>query len=158
MLGLIRITTYSFSTLDSPFIVHITLVRPKLECACTVRSSVRSTDAQKLEHIRQYCILTHDPLTGEDFLNFLKLHTRHDRRIYPDALYFIAVYSGLKCCPSLLDTTGVRVLPCNFRNFSLFTANCQNSPSARCVSAANRECTDVDIFRKPVTLLKQILR
>jgi len=41
---------------------------------------------------------------------------------------------------------------------SLFTAACKNSPSARCVSVANRVCKDFDIVRKPVASLKQILR
>jgi hypothetical protein len=44
------------------------------------------------------------------------------------------------------------------RNSSLFTATRKNSPSARCVSAANRVCEDVDMFRKPTVSLKQILR
>jgi hypothetical protein len=56
-------------------------------------------------------------------------------------LLLLLVYSGLKCCPSLLATTGTRVLTRNFKNSSLFTATCKNSPSARCVSAANRVCT-----------------
>ena len=57
----------------------------------------------------------------------------------------------------ILDITGIRGLPRKFRNSSLFTANCKTSPSARCVSAANRLCKDVDIFRKPINTLKQIL-
>jgi hypothetical protein len=44
------------------------------------------------------------------------------------------------------------------RNSSLFIATCENSPSARCVRAANRVCKDTDIFRMPITSLKQILR
>jgi ornithine cyclodeaminase/alanine dehydrogenase-like protein (mu-crystallin family) len=75
-----------------------------------------------------------------------------------EALFFISVYSGLKCCPSLLDTTGIRVSSRNVRNSSLFTATCKSSPTARCVTAANRVCKGTDIFRKTVTSLKQILR
>jgi hypothetical protein len=71
--------------------------------------------------------------------------------------FFISVHSGLKCCPFLLDITGVRVLRCNFRNPSLLIATCKNSQSAICVSAANQVCKDVSIFRKPITFLKQIL-
>jgi hypothetical protein len=56
-----------------------------------------------------------------------------------------------------LDTTGIQVLPRNFRNSSLFTATCTNSPSATGVSDANRVCTDIDIFRTPIISLKQIL-
>jgi hypothetical protein len=75
-----------------------------------------------------------------------------------DALFFISVYSGLKCCPSLLDTTGIRVSSRNVRTSSLFTATCKNSPTARCVTAANRVCKATDIFSKHIASLNQILR
>jgi hypothetical protein len=52
--------------------------------------------------------------------------------------------------------TGIRVLPRNFRNSSLFTATCKNSPSARCVSAPNCVHRHRYLFRKPVISLKQI--
>jgi hypothetical protein len=45
-----------------------------------------------------------------------------------------------------------------FRNSSLFTATCKNSPSARCVTAATRVFKHTDIFRMPTTSLRQILR
>jgi hypothetical protein len=144
-LGLIRTVTYSFSTLDSLLILYLTLVRPKLEYAPAVWNSVTATDAKKLERMqRKFVALcqnpfyTYDHVTYGDFLEFLKLHTLHDRRLHLDALFFISVYSGLKCCPSLLDTTGIRVPSRNVRNSSLFTATCKNSLSARCVTAANR--------------------
>ena len=100
----------------------------------------------------------------DNFLTFLKLPTLHDRRLFLDALFFTSDYSVSKCCPSLsdttdtTDTTDIRVLPRHFRNSSLFTVTCTNSPSARRVSAANRVCTDIDIFSKPIISLKQILR
>jgi hypothetical protein len=92
------------------------------------------------------------------FSCIFEAHTLHYRRLHLDALFFISVHSGLKCWPSVLDTTGIRVPSRYVRNSSLFTAACENSPSARCVTAANRVCKDTDIFRKPVTSLKQILR
>ena len=64
---------------------------------------------------------------NDDFLKFLKLHNLHERILYLDALFFISVHFCLKCCPSLLDITGVRVLPRNFRNPSLFIVTCKNS-------------------------------
>jgi ornithine cyclodeaminase/alanine dehydrogenase-like protein (mu-crystallin family) len=79
----------------------------------------------------------------------------HDSRRHLDALFFISVYSGLKCCPSLLDTTGIRVPSRNVRNSSLFSATCKNSPPAKCVTAANGVCEDADIFRKTITSLKK---
>jgi hypothetical protein len=42
--------------------------------------------------------------------------------------------------------------------YYLFTAICKNSPTARCVTAANCVCKATDIFTKPVTSLKQTLR
>ena len=161
----LRSVAWAVSTLDSLLILYLTLVRPKLESASTVWNFLTCTDAKKPERIQrkftalcQYRFFTHNHATYEVFLKFLNFHTLQNKRLYLDALVFVYVYSGLKCCPSLLATTGIRVLPRNFRNSSLFTATCNNSPSAGYVSAANRLFKDVDIFRKPITSLKQILR
>jgi hypothetical protein len=128
-------------------------------------NSITAANGKKLERIQRKLVapcqnrfFTHDHVTYKDFLQFLKLHTLHDRRLHLDALFFIAVYSVLKCCSSLLDITSIRVFP-RFRNSSLFTATCKDSPSARCVSAVNCVCSkDVDTFRKTIISLKQILR
>jgi hypothetical protein len=159
MLGSIRTVTYCFSTLDSLLILYLTPVGPKLEYASTVWNSITATDAKRLERIQRKFValyqtrfFTHDHVTYGDFLEFLKPHTPHDRRLYLDALFFISVYSGLKCCPSVLDTTGIPVPSHNVRTSSLFTATCKNSLSALRVSAANRVCQDTDIFRKPSTV------
>jgi hypothetical protein len=56
-----------------------------------------------------------------------------------------------------LDATGIRVPLCSFRNHSLFFATSKNSPTARCVLAANVVFNYVDFFRNPTVLLKQIL-
>jgi hypothetical protein len=90
------------------------------------------------------------------FFYFQKVHILHNRRLYLGALCFISIYSGSKCCPSPLDITSNRVFPCNFRNSSLFTDTWRNSPSVRCVSAANHVCKDVDVFRKTMLVLKTI--
>ena len=58
----------------------------------------------------------------------------------------------------IIITITIQVPSRNFRNSSLFTATCTHSPSARWVSAANRMRKLVDIFRKPITSLKQTLR
>ena len=73
--------------------------------------------------------------------NNLNLHTLHDRRRFIDALFLS--YFILKCCPSLLHATGVRVPLCNFRNHSLFFAASKNSRTARRVLAANPVFNDV---------------
>jgi hypothetical protein len=62
------------------------------------------------------CFFTYNRV--EDFLKFLPLHTLHDGTVHLDVLFFISVLSGLKFCPSLLDTSVIRVLPRNFRNCS----------------------------------------
>jgi len=80
---------------------------------------------------------TYDHVIEEDFPKFLELHTSHSKRRY-FMHFFISVSSGLKCCPSFVDAPGIRVLPRSFRNSFLFAATCNNSPSARCVSAAKR--------------------
>jgi len=66
------------------------------------------------------------------FFFILKLRAIYDSRLQPDALLFISVYSGLKCCPSLLDINGIRFLPLNFRNSSMFSVTCKNPPSCQC--------------------------
>jgi hypothetical protein len=92
------------------------------------------------------------------FLRFLWLLTLYNRRFRLDAFVVIYVHSVSKICPSLLDITGIPVLPHNFINPSPFTATCKTSPSARCVSAANLSCQDVDITNKPAAPLWQVLR
>lgn len=47
-------------------------------------------------------------------------------------------------CPSLLHITGISFCPPNVRNSLLFTVTCKDFFSARCVSAANLVCSDVD--------------
>ena len=94
--------------------------------------------------------------TCEDFLKNLKLHTLYDKTFFR-FIIFSSVYSGLKCCPFLLNATGIRVPLCNFRNHSLFFAISKNSPTARCVLAAKLVFNDVDFFRNSITALKQIL-
>jgi hypothetical protein len=141
--------------------LYLTPVGPKLEQTSTVWNSITATDAKKLEHVQrkfvvlcQNRIFTRDHVTYGHFIEFLKLHILQDRRLHLDALFFISVYAGLKCFPSRLDTTAIGLLSRNVRNSSLFTAACKNSPSARCVSPANRVCKGTDVFRKPITSLK----
>jgi len=117
MLGLIRIITYPFSSVDSLLILYLTLVRPKLECASNVWSSTMSTEAKQLERnqrkfllLWQYRFFAYVRVTYEDFPQFLDLHIWHSRRHYLDALSFISVYSSLECCSSVLDITDIRVL------------------------------------------------
>ena len=59
----------------------------------------------------------------------------------------------LKCCPSLLDNTGIRVCPRHFRNSSLTCKILVFSLCFYCQPCVQRH----DISRKPITSLKQIL-
>lgn len=51
-------------------------------------------------------------------------------------------------CPSLLHISGISFCPPNVRNSLLFTVTCKDSFSARCVSAANLVCRDVDYLKE----------
>jgi hypothetical protein len=37
-------------------------------------------------------------------------------------------FSGTKCCPSVLETVGIRVASRNIRNFSMFTCSSSHCP------------------------------
>jgi hypothetical protein len=57
-LGLIRCITYNFSSLDSLVVLHIALIRSKLEYASVVWNKLTSTDSNKIENIqRQFASL-----------------------------------------------------------------------------------------------------
>jgi hypothetical protein len=59
-LGLTRMLTYSFSTIDSLWFLYVTLVRSILEYASAVWNSVMVTDAIELERVQLITImLTH---------------------------------------------------------------------------------------------------
>jgi hypothetical protein len=62
--------------------------------------------------------------------------------------FFIQVCLGLKFCQSVLEIVGLRVPAQYIRDFALFNvcSSCKNCPSARCASAANIVCKDVDEF------------
>jgi hypothetical protein len=65
-----------------------------------------------------------------------------------DALFLTQVYFGLKFCSSVLEIVGLRVPARYSRDFALFNifSVCKNCPSARCASAANVVCRNVDVF------------
>lgn len=98
MLGLIRTKTRSIFTLDTLLRLHSNSVTPKLEYALTVWNSITSTDVRKLECIqrklvapRQYRFFTHDNVTYGDFLQFLKLLTFDNRRLFLITFLFLFI-------------------------------------------------------------------
>jgi len=140
--------------------LYLSLFGTKLEYASILRNSIMSTHARELECIQQKFValcqnhlFSHYHITYDDFLKMLKLHTPHYQRFHFHALFFIFAYSGLKCYLYLLDITGIRVLPRNFRSSSLFSVTCKISSSAICISAANLVCKDVATCRKPFIIV-----
>jgi hypothetical protein len=79
------------------------------------------------------------------------------KRLHLGAVFLLLLFQ-FDMSPVTIDITGIPVVPRNFKNYSQFRATRKNSPPTGCVSAANRSCEDVDILRKPVTSLNQILR
>jgi hypothetical protein len=71
----------------------------------------------------------------------------------------IYIINGLKICPTLLETVGLRVPNRNFRDFKLFyvNLNCRICPSARCASAANAIIGDICIFNGRSVLINDLL-
>jgi hypothetical protein len=100
LLGLIRLVTFSFSSLQSLLMIYCTLFRPKLEYASAAWNSVTSTDASKLERIqRKFVFLCHRrffshlPYSYANVLNYLKFHTLSDRRCHLDAPLFYLIFT-----------------------------------------------------------------
>jgi hypothetical protein len=62
--------------------------------------------------------------------------------------FLLKSYFGFKVCPSVLEIVGLRVPTRYIRGFALFSvcSSSKNCPSARCASAANVVCRDVDVF------------
>jgi hypothetical protein len=69
------------------------------------------------------------------------------RRYRCDALFFVNIDSGLKKCPSNLDSTAVRVAVRHVRETPVFYGTHKKCPSARCVKLASLTCCDVDMFK-----------
>jgi hypothetical protein len=97
--------------------LYITLIRSKLEYESVVWNSITSTDANKLERIQQrFAALCFNRFFPQVPYNYslaseeLKLHTLRKRSHHLDALFLIQVYFGSKCCPSVLEIAGLRVL------------------------------------------------
>jgi len=72
-------------------------------------------------------------------------------------LILIRVLSGSKFYPSLINNISLRIPSCSIRNFTQFSIARKNYPSARCTTATNLVCSNIDIFRRPIGSLKQIL-
>jgi hypothetical protein len=149
------------------FILYFTLVRSKVEYASVVWNSITSTDANKLERIQQkftaLCFKRFFPQVNYSYdsaLKQLNLHTLQKRRHHAVALFLTEVYRGSIHCPSALEIVGLRVPVRYIRDFPMFSVSSasKNCPSARCASAADVVCRDVDVFRPKPLSRKHILR
>ena len=79
-------------------------------------------------------IFSHAVLIYKDFLKILIRYILCERNFQLDPLFLIPVYFRLKCFPSLLDVTGIRVFPRNFRSSNPFPGTCKTSLPARIFS------------------------
>jgi hypothetical protein len=64
----------------------------------------------------------------------------HNRRRYFDAFFLINIFSGTKCCPSVLEIVGLRIPTRNIPNFNTFTCSSSYFSSATWASTANAVC------------------
>jgi hypothetical protein len=120
------------------------LIRSILEYASIAWNSFTITDFNKLERIRiKFSALCHNRLFQDmechhyKLLERLNLRALHNSRSHFDVLLVINVFSGTKCCPSVLETVGLWVPTQNIRNFNMFTCSSSHCPSARCVSTCS---------------------
>jgi hypothetical protein len=157
ILGLIRYITSSFSTPHSLSVLCVVFVQPKLEYASIVCNSITSTDSSKLERVQiKFATLYHSRFcvgvggNYEGMLSRLTIFTLHSRRKHLDALFLINVFKNKISRSSIFDTVNLHIPFRRIRDFSTFVVNhnLKVSPSARCVSAANAMCKEIDIFNK----------
>jgi hypothetical protein len=158
ILGLIRYITSSFSTPHSLSVLCMAFVQPKLEYASIAWNSITSTDSSKLERVQiKFATLYHSRFcvgvggsNYEGMLSRLNISTLHSRRKHLDALFLINVFKNKISCSSIFYTVNLRIPVRRIRDFSTFVVNhnFKVSPSARCVSAANAMCKEIDIYSK----------
>jgi hypothetical protein len=79
----------------------------------------------------------------DNLLERLNLLTLHNRRRHFDALFLVNVFCGTKCCPSVLETVGLRIPSRNIRDFNMFTCSSSHCASAVSVANAVRKLTDI---------------
>jgi hypothetical protein len=74
----------------------------------------------------------------------------HERRRNREAVFLINAFKCNIAYPSMLYSVSLRIPSRSIRDFSTFSVhrNFKASPSARCVSAANTVCWNIDVFNK----------
>jgi hypothetical protein len=119
------------------------LVKSELENMSVTWNSVTITYSNKFECINRkfsahchnrFFFLQNMEYHYDNFLEKLNLLTLHFRRRHSDALLIINIFSGAKCCPSVLETAGILVPARDAHNFTTFTHSSSQCPAARRVS------------------------
>jgi hypothetical protein len=95
LLGLIRYITYSFSSLVSLEVLHVTLIRSELKYASVVWNNLTLANSNKLENTRRKLAnLRYNRFNQPNFfrnyeqiLNYLRFKTLHSRRHNRDPLF-----------------------------------------------------------------------
>jgi hypothetical protein len=107
--GLVRRTTFTFSSLECMHGLITLVTRSKLEYASVAWNSMASTDCNKLVRIQQrFSTLSLNRFFPQVHycnsldLEELKLHTLRIRRHRLDTLFLTQVYIGSKFCPCVL--------------------------------------------------------
>jgi hypothetical protein len=109
-------------------VLHISLVRSKLEYARIAWNNLKITDSSKLESTqKEFAHLYYRRLCQVDFhrnydviVEGLGLRTLRFRRRHLDALFLINVFKKIDC-QSIMDTVSLRVHSKLIRDFSIFS-------------------------------------
>jgi hypothetical protein len=67
----------------------------------------------------------------DTILEKLNLQTLHIKHRHLRALSFNNTFIGIKYCPPMLETVGIRVPTRNIRNFTTFSSSFSHYPSAK---------------------------
>jgi hypothetical protein len=120
--------------------LYTTVVRSKLQHASVVWNSITSTDANKLERIKQrFSALCFNRLFAEAHCCYsLALEELNFHSLHEEASPLNQVYSGLKFRPSVLETVGLPVPARYIGDSALFSvcSKCKGCSSARRATAA----------------------
>jgi hypothetical protein len=148
---LVSSITFTFSSVECTHTLYITLLISRLELRQLMLRSWN--DSSRGLQPSTWIFSFHKSLTSEE----VKSHTLRMRRHRLDVLFLIKIYLGFKICPSVLEIVGLRVPARYSRDFASFNvcSSYKNCPSARCASAANVVCRDVDVFGAENVLINQ---
>ena len=159
MLVLVRTWNFSFSTIGTLIFLYFTLdlnhnllrlLRKTLRLLMPMSWNASSRSLQFYASL--VLVLT--------FLIIMLVHLRfwsyilYKMKGFALMFFFIHVFARSKFCPSLIENISLKVPSCSCTKFSIACIYCA---SARCATASYLVCSNMDMFRKPIRLLKHIL-